>query len=475
MARDLILAAAAPRARGAVPAASGASGLRHAAADLVAADPARVAALLADLPAPELRALAWLWEVWAAPHQLAPDGDWRSWVVLGGRGAGKTRAGAEWVRSRVEGRSPLAPGACSRVALVAETLDEAREVMVLGESGLMACAPPDRRPRWQATRRLLEWPNGATAQIFSASSPEALRGPQFDAAWADELAKWRRGQAAWDQLQLGLRLGADPRCVVTTTPRDSALLRALLDAPGTVVTHAPTRANRAHLAPAFLAAVETAYAGTALGRQELEGLLVEAAEGALWTPELLDRTRADTLPPLDRVVVAVDPAVSMGRSADATGIVAVGAATRGAPRDWHAFVLEDATVQGASPETWARAAVRCARRHGASRVVAESNQGGAMVADMLRAVDPQLAVAPVHARHGKAARAEPVAALYEQNRVHHLRSAELGALEAQMTAMTVTGFRGRGSPDRLDALVWAVTEALIAPARGHLEPRIRAL
>jgi phage terminase large subunit-like protein len=361
------------------------------------------------------------------------------------------------------------------VALLAETIDQAREVMVFGDSGILACSPPDRRPDWIATRKTLLWPNGAQAQLFSASEPESLRGPQFDAAWADELAKWKKGQEAWDMLQFGLRLGDDPRCVVTTTPRDVPLLKDLLREPTTAQTQAKTHANKAYLARGFLQEIERRYADTRLGRQEIEGILLESVEGALWTQELIDAARADFAPALDRIVVAVDPAVSTGKRSDSTGIVVVGAVTQGAVKHWQAFVLEDATVQGASPDEWGRAVVRAARRHNASRVVAEVNQGGAMVEAVLRQIDPMLPVTSVRATEGKALRAEPVAALYEQGRVHHLKGANLGALEDQMTRMTVAGWKGRGSPDRLDALVWALHDAILAPSVAWRDPRIRAL
>jgi phage terminase large subunit-like protein len=404
------------------------------------------------------------------PHQLPPPGDWRTWVCLGGRGAGKTRAGAEWVRARVEGDRPGQPGACRRVALVAETHDQVREVMVFGDSGLMAVSPPDRRPVWEASRRRLVWPNGAEAQSFSASDPEALRGPQFDAAWADELGKWTRAEAAWDQLQFALRLGDRPQAVVTTTPRSQPTLKALLARASTVVTRAPTRANRAWLAPGFLAEIEARYGGTRLGRQELEGEFVDEIEGSLFPAAVLDRVRLAQRPALDRVVVGVDPAVG---GSDLCGIVAVGARTEGPPGDWQAVVLEDASLHAAQPGDWARAVVALVRRHGAERVVAEVNQGGNMVAATLRTVDPLLRVTPVRAARGKAERALPVAALYEQGRVRHLPG--LGALEDQLARLTPAGYAGSGSPDRADALIWALHALMIEPARHWSDPRARTV
>jgi len=421
-----------------------------------------------------LLALPWLFEFWALPHQLPPDGAWRTWVILGGRGAGKTRAGAEWVRSEVEGPMPEDPGRSRHVALVGETLDQAREVMVFGESGILACSPPDRRPAWEAGRRRLVWPNGAVAQIFSAHEPESLRGPQFDAAWVDELAKWKYAQDAWDMLQFALRLGQHPRQVVTTTPRRGVeALKAVLRNPSTVVSHAPTEANRAHLAASFLAEIRARYDGTNIGRQELDGELLDDVEGALWSSVALDGMRLREAGEFSRIVVAVDPPVSGKVGSDECGIVVVGAVTEGPPQDWRAVVLEDASVPGASPMTWAKAALEAMARHRADRLVAEVNQGGALVEQLLRQIDPTVAYRAVNASKGKAARAEPVAALYEQGRVRHLGC--WPRLEDQMCRMTAQGFTGRGSPDRLDALVWALTELILEPAARFRDPRMRSL
>lgn len=418
-------------------------------------------------------ALPFLFEFWALPHQLPPEGAWRTWVILGGRGAGKTRAGAEWVRAQVEGARPLDPGRCRRVALVGETYDQVRDVMVFGDSGILACSPPDRRPVWRAGERRLVWPNGAEARAFSAHDAEALRGPQFDAAWADELAKWKRAGEAWDMLQFALRLGEDPRVCVTTTPRSSQLLRDILAAGSTVMTHAPTEANRANLAASFLEEVRARYAGTRLGRQELDGVLLEDVEGALWSSAMLEAARAEAAPDLDRVVVALDPAVSAGADSDACGIVVAGARLQGPPQDWRAWVLADRTVRGVGPLGWARAAVAAMEAFGADRLVAEVNQGGQLVEEVLRQVDPMVPFRAVRASRGKVARAEPVAALYEQGRVKHLRG--LAELEEQMCQMTARGFEGRGSPDRVDALVWALHELMIAPAAAWRRPRVRLL
>jgi phage terminase large subunit-like protein len=395
-----------------------------------------------------------------ADHQLPPPGDWSTWVVLGGRGSGKTRAGAEWVRRQVEGATPDAPGVARRIALVAETWEQAREVMVMGDSGLIACSPPDRRPEWVATRHKLLWENGAEAQVFSASDPEALRGPPFDCAWSDELAKWRRAEDAWNMLQFGLRLGDRPRQVVTTTPRDMALLRSILADPATVSTSAPTEANRANLAPTFLSAITRRYRGTHLGRQELGGELLGEAPDAMFRRATIEAARVSAAPALDRVVVGVDPPATGKAGADECGVVVVG-------RAGDAFyVLDDRSVGRASPATWAARVIEAARAWDADRIVVETNQGGDMVSETLKRVDPHAAVTPVHATRGKAARAEPVSALYEQGLVRHV--GVMATLEDQLC-----GFGGGGrSPDRVDALVWAVS-ALSEPGGGR--PRVRSL
>ncbi|MGX0902938.1 phage terminase large subunit-like protein [Roseovarius sp. MBR-79] len=447
--------------------------MRSAAAWIVSEGPDAQEDFLAALTEGELFALPWIFEFWAMPHQLPPEGDWRAWVILGGRGAGKTRAGAEWVRAQVEGARPLDPGHCARMALVGETVDQVREVTIFGESGIMACSPPDRRPEWQATRKRLLWPNGAIAQVFSAHEPESLRGPQFDGAWVDELAKWKRAQETWDMLQFGLRLGEDPRVCVTTTPRNVGVLKDLMARDSTVVTSAPTEANAANLAQGFLEEVRARYAGTRLGRQELDGVLVDEAEDALWTPRMIEAGRVAEAPALDRIVVAIDPPVTGHGKSDACGIVVAGAITRGPVQDWRAYVLEDASVEGASPAQWAEAAIRAMDRWGAERLVAEVNQGGDLVEQVIRQLDPLVPLRKVHASRGKVLRAEPVAALYEQGRVHHLKGLE--RLEDQMCAMTARGYEGRGSPDRADALVWALTDLIVEASARWRAPRMRAM
>ena len=406
------------------------------------------------LPAPaEREPVVVPWAEQAHEAQRPPEGEWRTWVFLGGRGAGKTRAGAEWLDAVAQASSG------ARLALVAPTLHDVREVLVEGESGLRGLPRPGR-PRWEASRRRLVWPNEAVAQGFSAEDPESLRGPQFHAAWADEFCAWRSPGTLLPLLRMGLRLGTDPRLAVTTTPKPLAALRALLAEPGCAVTRAATAANAGALPPVFLQSLEALYGGTRLARQELEGVLVEG-EGALWRAEELARCRGPAPARFDRVVVAVDPPATAG--GDACGIVAAG---RLGDR---AYVLEDATARGLSPLGWAERAAACARRWNAACILAESNQGGDMVASTLRLAGAPCPVRPVWAGRSKRARAEPVAALYEQGRVTHC-AAGLGPLEEELMALGAE--EGGGSPDRADALVWALTDLMLDP---RPEPRIRVL
>jgi len=342
--------------------------------------------------------------------------------------------------------------------------------MVEGESGILACSPPDRRPEFRPSLNRLVWPNGAEAAIASAANPEALRGPQFDGAWSDELGKWKQAREAWDMLQFCLRLGRDPRQIVTTTPRDTPVLREILAQPGTVATRAATEANRANLAPGFIEALEARYGGTALGRQELGGELLTAVEGALWTRALIDAARVGDAPALSRVVVAIDPPATGGPHADECGLVVAGITEEDDPHDRHVYVLADRSLAAQGPRDWAGRAHEAYRDFAADRVVAEVNQGGDLVESVLRQVAPDLSYRAVRATVGKRLRAEPVAALYEQGRVHHVGA--FPALEDQMCGYTGTR-RGAGSPDRLDALVWALTDLVIDAAAAR--PRARLL
>jgi phage terminase large subunit-like protein len=438
-------------------------------------DGARTRDLLARLDPAALARLKAEWPLFARDDQLPPGSfsthpvareDWRTWLFMGGRGAGKTRAGAEWVRGLVEGREGFSRLRLGRIALVGETHADVREVMVEGPSGLTAVAPPGERPRWEASRRRLVWPNGAVAQGFSSEDPEALRGPQFEAAWCDEAGKWRHARETWDMLQFGLRLGACPRACVTTTPRPTPLIRAMLAEAGTVLTRAATRDNAANLSQGFIAAIAERYAGTRLGRQELDGELIEDRADALFSRVLIEAARLapGAVPALTRIVVAVDPPATSGRRADACGIVAAGI---DANRTVH--VLEDATLERAKPAEWAARAVALYHRLAADALVAEVNQGGEMVEAVLRETDPSVPVTSVRATRGKVLRAEPVAALYAQGRVRH--AGAFPALEDEMCDFPLPEGSGR-SPDRLDALVWAVTALTLTP-RG--EPRVRGL
>jgi phage terminase large subunit-like protein len=378
-------------------------------------------------------------------------------VLLGGRGAGKTRAGAEWVRAQI------LSGARKRIALVAPTLHDAREVMIAGPSGLLNLGEP--RPRYEPARRRLLWPNGAVGLVFSAEDPDSLRGPQFDAAWADEFCAWAHPGETLAALRLGLRLGPAPQLAVTTTPRPLPALKALIAEPTTALTRAGTIANARNLSPGFLAAIEALWGGTRFGRQEIDGEIVEDHEGALWSRALLEEVRIRSHDPCPEIIVAVDPPAGIGARADSCGIVAAGAAGEGAAR--RAVVLADASVQGLSPAAWAARAARLAESLGAARIVAEANDGGEMVREVLSLAAPDLAVRLVRASKGKRARAEPIAALYEQGRVVHLGA--FPALEDEMCSFGAPGFDQ--SPDRLDALVWALSDLML----GRRSPRARLL
>jgi phage terminase large subunit-like protein len=421
---------------------------------------------LSDLELMSTRALAH-WRLCARKDQLAPalDGDgWRTWLILGGRGAGKTRAGAEWVRAMALGEPSVTDRPARRIALVAETHHDARSVMVEGVSGLLAVHGEAERPLYEPSKSQILWPNGAIAQLFSGDDPNGLRGPQFDVAWCDELAKWRRAEETWDNLQFALRLGSRPRQLVTTTPRNIALLRKIIADPMTVVTRAATVANAANLAPSFVAEMQRRYAGTILGRQELEGEIITEVAGALWRADWLEALRVAAAPELTRIVVALDPPATATQASDACGIVVAGLG-----EDGRGYVLADRTLQGRQPHEWARAAIAAYHDFKADRLVAEANQGGEMVVSVLRQVDADVPITKVHATRGKWLRAEPVAALYAEGRVLHV--GVFAQLEEQMCSFGGGGGGGR-SPDRLDALVWALTALMLErPAR----PSVRVL
>ena len=416
---------------------------------------------LSDWPDEHLSQILHDWEVWARDDQLPPVAAdhlgqvWRTWLILGGRGAGKTRAGAEWVRAAALGKQPFVRKQATRIALIGETMQDVRSVMVEGVSGLLAIHPDDERPEFEPSKAQLIWPNGSVAQLYSAETPDALRGPQFAAAWCDEIAKWRYAQETWDMLQFALRLGDEPRVAVTTTPRPVPILTQLMQADTTVVSRSRTSDNRVNLAPAFVDELERRYGGTQLGRQELDGEIIEMLQGALWRMDWITSGRVADAPELQRIVVAVDPPVTSNASSDACGIVIAGLGS-----DNRCYVLADRTLKGRSPATWARAAVAAYHDYAADRIVAEVNQGGDLVESVIRQVDSNVPISKVRATRGKWVRAEPIAALYAEGRVAHV--GEFVELEQQMLAFGADGRAGRRSPDRVDALVWAVTELMLS-------------
>lgn len=429
------------------------------------------AELLASLPAEqrerELAALStetkaalnWHWRFWARPDQIEPAGEeWLTWCAIAGRGWGKTRAGSEWVRSYVCGPTPLAAGKAQRVALIAETAADARDVLVEGDSGIMGVHPRDYRPIYEPSKRRLTWPNGAMATLFNATEPDQLRGPQFDLAWCDELAKWRYAQEAWDMLQFGLRLGARPRSLITTTPRPIALLKKIMADPKTVITRGRTYDNANNLAPSFLDALKKKYDGTRLGRQEIDAEILDDVPGSLWTRDMLDKTRrkkGEKLPDMQRVVVAIDPAGKSQETAISEGTAETGIIVAGLGVDNRGYVLDDLSCS-LSPNGWARRALSGFDLYSCDCIVVETNQGGDMVKNTIQSVRPGVSVREVHASRGKVTRAEPIAALYEQGRISHVGT--FPELEDQQVLFTPLGIAGETTGDRVDALVWALTQ-----------------
>lgn len=392
---------------------------------------------LGSLTPPELQSLQYDWEFWRRPKQAAPAGAWRYWLIKAGRGFGKTRIGAEWVRESVK--------QFARVNLIGATADDARDIMIEGESGILAICPNGERPAYRKGERKLLWPNGAVSLIFTADEPERLRGKQHEKLWADELAAWRYAEEAWDQAMMGLRLGADPQAVITTTPRPTKIVKQLMADPACVVTNGSTYENRANLAPAFFEAIIKRYEGTRLGRQELLAELLDDNPGALWTRAVIEAARVREAPSCERLVVALDPAATSGEDSAETGIIVAGVAGD------HYFVVDDRTVRD-HPLRWAAAGVGAYHHWRADRIVGEVNHGGEMIEALLRTIDPNVSYRALRASRGKLIRAEPIAALYEQGRVHHVGG--FSALEDQMCEWVP----GDDSPDRLDALVWCLTE-----------------
>lgn len=420
---------------------------------------------LSGLSDAQCRALLHDWRFLARDSQVAPDGDWQIWLILAGRGFGKTRTGAEWTREQIK-------AGASRIGLIAPTASDARDVMVEGESGLLAvCWAGDRthdgqplgRPSYEPSKRRLTWANGAIATLFSAEEPERLRGPQHDRLWADELAAWKYLRETWDMAMFGLRLGDNPRTCITTTPKPLPLVKEIAKDGRTVITRGSTFDNATNLAPTFLKAIRDKYEGTRLGRQELNAEILDDLPGALWSREQIDANRVRQAPDMARVVVAVDPSGTKGESddGDSIGIVVAGKGV-----DGRAYVLADRTCK-LSPDGWGRRAVAAYREFTADRIVAERNFGGAMVEHVIKTIDRTAAYKEVTASRGKVARAEPVAALYEQGRVSHVGS--MPELEDQMCQIDASGFIGEGSPDRADALVWALTELMLGDSTYNLQ------
>lgn len=421
-------------------------------------EPHELSLLQSELSEEEKTYLAFDWKKWARPSQIPPDGSWDGWLIIAGRGWGKTRVGSEAVRAEIES------GRSKRIGLIAETAADGRDVIVEGESGILACSPTWNRPTYEPSKRRITWPNGAIATLYDAREPDQLRGPQHDFLWFDELAKYRYADAVFDQAMFGLRLGNTPRWIVTTTPRPISLIRRLLVQPGVKVTRGRSGDNLSNISPTYQRNVIDRYKGTRLGRQELDAEILDDVPGALWSRRSLDEARVATAPTLKRIVVGVDPAISSGEAANENGIIVAGIADNG-----QAYILEDWSLRG-SPDEWARKAVAAYRKNTADCLVAEVNQGGDMVVHTIQSV-ADIPVKKVRATKGKYVRAEPVSALYEQGRVHHV--GVMPELEDQMIAFTPERAADRSdgySPDRVDALVWALTELfpdITAPISNH--------
>lgn len=420
------------------------------------------AQVLGGLTAGQLDELAYAWEVWARPDQLPPKvgndgGVWNTWVALAGRGWGKTRVGAEWTRSLMCGPTPLAAGSRRRMAIIGETSKDVRDVLIEGDSGVLAVHPKGFRPVYEPSKSRLTWPNGAVATLYNGTEPDQLRGPQFDAAWLDELMKYRYAQETWDMLQFGLRLGEHPRALVTTTPRPLPLLRALIADPKTAVVRGKTYDNAENLADSFLQQIKTRYEGTRLGRQELGGEIVDDDPNALWRRSLIDEMKIDKkrLPQMRRIVVSVDPAAKSRAMQQIEGGAETGIIVVGLGDDGLGYVLDDLSTSG-GPDDWGRRAVSGYDLHAADRIIAEQNNGGEMVGFVIRSVRESVPVKLVTASRGKIARAEPVSALYEQRRIRHVGS--FPALEDQMTSFNNLQEGGTDLKDRVDALVWGFSE-----------------
>lgn len=398
------------------------------------------------------------WAATARPNQLTPPGDWQAWLILAGRGFGKTRTGAEQVRRWAKDYR--------YVNLIGATADDARDIMIDGESGILAVCPQNERPEYLPSKRQLKWPNGAKSLIFTADEPERLRGKQHEKLWGDELGSWRYPEA-WDQAMLGLRLGDNPQAIVTTTPRPTKLIRDLIAATSTHVTYGSTYDNRANLAATFFSKIISKYEGTRLGKQELEGKLLDDVVGALWSQSRIDELKVSEYPALTRIVVSIDPAVTSGEDADETGI-----AVQAKAIDGHAYLLEDISGRY-TPLEWAKKAVDALDRWNADVIIGEANNGGDLIESNLRVERPNVPYRKVWASRGKVARAEPVSSLYEQGKVHHVGS--FAKLEDELTSMTSDGNAGSASPNRADAVVWGMTELMLGGQTVTFFPEFRGV
>ncbi len=414
--------------------------------------------LVAALSDDEVEEVIYDWNLWARKEQLPPNGDWTTWLLMGGRGSGKTRAGAEWVRFLATAKNAVSP-----IALVGQTINQARAIMVEGESGILNIGPKKERPKFDRQRNILIWPNGAEAHLMSGSEAERFRGPQFAAAWCDEIGKWPNAEKAWDMLQFALRLGNKPRQLATTTPRPTKLIKRLLNDKNTIVTKMKTAQNQANLAPSFLTQIVERYKGSVLGRQELDGELIEDLPDALWSRGQIEAIKTNENFPLERIIIAVDPPATAHKKSDGCGIIV--AANFGKK----AIILADKTIKPAKPLIWAKIVADAYNMFNADAVIAEVNQGGEMVEQMIRQIDWKIPVINVRATRAKWVRAEPVAALYFRGLVYHRFG--LDELEDEMCSFTPNGISNGHSPDRVDALVWALSELLL----NKLNPKVRSV
>jgi len=408
---------------------------------------------------------------WLRKKQRPPPGDWNQWAVIAGRGFGKTYTGNQFIRLNVEGDTPLGAGKCSNVAIIAETAADARDVLVEGPAGILALSPKDYRPLYEPSKRRLTWPNGAIGILFNATEPDQLRGPQHDLALCDEFAKWKYARETWDMLQFGLRLGTHPRAAITTTPRPIAVLKEILRDPKTVTTRGSTYENEVNLARTFLETIRRKYAGSRLGRQEIEAEILDDTPGALWNLQMIEAARLmpDMAPgreDLARRVVAIDPPATSGENADECGIMVASRSRHKTPRF---YVEDDLSIPYAAPGDWGRIVVDAYHTRQCDRVIAESNNGGEMITHVINSIDPTVPVTLVHASKGKYIRAEPISTLYEQGRVSHIGA--FPELESQMCVMTPDFDRKTAgySPDRVDALVWALTDLSTVPTDLGIE------